>query len=241
MKQVFYSLVFITLLSCTASEINQTLGGILEASTSGNSKPTTNEVISGLKEALVKGANVGSEKASMVDGYFKNPNIKIPFPPEIANVENKLRQIGLDKQVDKFVKSLNRGAEDAAKQAAPIFVSAIRSMTIDDAWNILRGEKDAATRFLERTTSQQLYDKFKPVMNTSLDKVNATKYYGDITTTYNKIPFVTKVNTDLGDYATNKAIDGLFFLVEKEEEKIREDPIARTTQILKKVFGYSGE
>ncbi|MEM7549117.1 MAG: DUF4197 domain-containing protein [Bacteroidota bacterium] len=236
-KYVSY-LMLVLLFSCTSAEIQQTLGGILE---SGDTKPTTNEVISGLKDALIKGTNTGTAQASKLDGYFKNPNIKIPFPPEITNVETKLRQIGLGGEVDKFVKSLNRGAEQAAKEAAPIFVNAIRSLTIQDAWGILRGENDAATRYLERTSSGELYTKFKPVVDKSLKKVNATKYYSDLAGTYNKIPFVTKVNADLGDYATNKAIDGLFYLVEQEEAKIREDPIARTTDILKKVFGYSGD
>jgi hypothetical protein len=141
--------------------------------------------------------------------------------------------------VDKFVMTLNRGAEDAAKEAKPIFVNAIKQMTIQDAWGILKGEEDAATEYLRRTTSAQLREKFAPVIANSLNKVNATKYYGDIINTYNKIPLVEKVNPDLNDYATTKAMDGLFLLIAGEEKKIRQDPMARTTELLKKVFGYN--
>ena len=133
--------------------------------------------------------------------------------------------------------TLNRGAEDAAKEAKPIFISAIRSMTIQDAWGILKGEQDAATQYLKRTTSAQLKEKFSPVIQNSLDKVNATKYYGDLVGTYNKIPFVDKVNPDLNDYATDKAIEGLFVMVANEEKDIRQNPMARTTDLLKRVFG----
>jgi hypothetical protein len=173
-----------------------------------------------------------------VDGYFRNPSIKIPFPPEVKKIEDRLRQIGLGSEVDKFVMTLNRGAEDAAKEANPIFISAIRSMTIQDAWAILNGADNAATEYLKRTTSVQLREKFSPVIDNSLNKVNATKYYGDIVNTYNRIPLVEKVNPDLTDYATTKAMDGLFLLIADEEKKIREDPVARTTDLLKKVFGY---
>ncbi|MEO1049575.1 MAG: DUF4197 domain-containing protein [Bacteroidota bacterium] len=233
-SSILFPLITVLLLACTSAQINQTLSGINDALGSG--QLTSADVAQGLKEALVNGISNGSAQASKVDGYFKNPNIKIPFPPDVQKVETKLRQIGLDKQVDKFVMTLNRGAEKAAKEAKPIFVAAIKSMTIEDAWGILKGEDDAATQYLKRVTSDQLKVKFKPVIKTSLDEVNATKYYGDIVTTYNKIPFVEKVNPDLDDYATDKAIEGLFFLVAKEEGKIREDPIARTTELLKKVF-----
>jgi hypothetical protein len=198
---------------------------------------TTAEVAEGLKEALIKGISTGSDLASQVDGYFKNPEIKIPFPPEVKKVEDKLRQIGLGNEVDKFVMTLNRGAEDAAREAKPIFITAIKSMTIQDAWGILRGEQDAATQYLKRTTTPQLKEKFKPVIQSSLNKVSATKYYGDIVNTYNKIPFTDDVNPNLDDYATDKAIEGLFTLIAKEEKNIRQDPVARTTELLKKVFG----
>ena len=192
----------------------------------------------GLKEALINGISKGSDQVSQLDGYFKNPEIKIPFPPEVKKVENTLRDIGLGGEVDKFIMTLNRGAEDAAKEAKPIFISAIKSMTIEDAWAILKGNDNAATEYLKKTTSGQLKEKFKPVIQASLNKVNATKYYGDLVTRYNKIPLVEKVNPNLDDYATDKAIEGLFLMIAKEEKNIRQDPVARTTELLKKVFGY---
>jgi hypothetical protein len=198
---------------------------------------TTSEVAEGLKEALVKGISTGSDQASKLDGYFKNPSIKIPFPPDVQRVEDRLRQIGLGSEVDRFVMTLNRGAENAAKEAKPIFISAIRSMTIEDAWAILRGEENAATNYLRRTTSDQLRERFRPVIKNSLDQVNATKYYADLINTYNQIPLVQKVNPDLEDYATQKAMDGLFHLIAQEESQIRKDPVARTSELLKKVFG----
>jgi len=222
--------------ACTSAQINQTIGDVNKAM--GAETPlTTAEVAEGLKEALIKGISTGSDLASQVDGYFKNPEIKIPFPPEVKKVEDKLRQIGLGNEVDKFVMTLNRGAEDAAKEAKPIFITAIKAMTIQDAWGILKGEQDAATQYLKRTTTPQLKEKFKPVIQNSLNKVSATKYYGDIVNTYNKIPFTDDVNPNLDDYATDKAIEGLFTLIAREEKNIRQDPVARTTELLKKVFG----
>ena len=221
--------------ACTTTQINQSLGTLNDFL--GGDELTTEQVAAGLKEALINGISKGSSEASKTDGYFKNPQIKIPFPPDVQKVETKLRQIGLDKEVDKFILTLNRGAEEAAKEAKPIFIAAIKSMTIEDAWAILKGEEDAATNYLKRTTTDQLKLKFEPVVASALDKTNATKYYSDVIGTYNKIPFIEKVNPDLNDYATDMAIDGLFTLIAKEEKNIREDPLARTTELLKKVFG----
>lgn len=198
---------------------------------------SSEQVGEGLKEALTNGVSKGSDLVSQVDGYFKNSAIKIPFPPETKQVEERLRQMGLGSQVDNFILALNRGAENAAKEAKPIFVSAIKQMTIQDAWGILRGEQDAATQYLKRTTTAQLTEKFKPIIQTALNNVNATKYYGDLVGTYNKIPLVQKVNPNLDDYATQKAIDGLFVMIAKEEQNIRQNPGARTSDLLKKVFG----
>lgn len=208
----------------------------LKKAVKGESALSTEEVAEGLKEALTKGASKGSDLVSKADGYFKNAEIKIPFPPEVQKVETKLRQMGMGAEVDKFVLALNRGAEDAAKEAKPIFVSAIKQMTIQDAWSILKGEDDAATQYLKRTTTSSLTEKFKPVIQASLEKTNATKYYKDLVTRYNKIPLVQKVNPNLDDYATEKAISGLFVMVAKEEKSIRDDPGSRTTELLKKVF-----
>jgi hypothetical protein len=230
----FTVLLLLILVSCTTTQINQTLGTINDAL--GEDQLTSDQVASGLKEALIKGITSGSNQASALDGYFKNPQIKLPFPPDVKKVEDKLRQIGLGNEVDKFVMTLNRGAEEAAKEAKPIFISAIRSMTINDAWGILKGKDDEATQYLIRTTSAQLKNSFMPVIKAALDKTNATKYYTDLVTTYNKIPFVDKVNDDLEGYATDKAIEGLFLLIADEEKEIRKDPLARTSEILKKVF-----
>lgn len=235
MKRLLWIVILISG-ACTTAQINQALGDLGKTVNGGNSLTTT-EVAEGLKEALIKGISTGSDQASLLDGYFKNPQIKIPFPPDVKKVEDRLRQIGMGGEVDKFVMTLNRGAEEAAKEAKPIFIAAIKGMTIQDAWGILRGDENAATEYLKRTTSTQLYEKFEPVIANSLNKVNATKYYGDLVNTYNKIPLVEKVNPDLNDYATNKAMDGLFLLIAAEEKKIREDPVARTTDLLKKVFG----
>lgn len=235
MKKILILSVII-LGACTSAQINQTIGDVNK--TLGSSQPlTTADVAEGLKEALIKGISTGSDLASQMDGYFKNPEIKIPFPPEVKKVEDKLRQVGLGSEVDKFVMTLNRGAEDAAKEAKPIFITAIRSMTIQDAWSILKGDPDAATQYLKRTTSAELKNRFKPVIKTSLDKVNATRYYGEIVNRYNQIPLVQKVNPNLDDYATDKAIEGLFIMIAKEEKNIRDNPVARTTELLRRVFG----
>lgn len=235
MKKIIVLAAFL-LGACTSAQINQAVSEINKKV--GSEKALTSaEVGEGLKEALVNGISKGSDLVSQLDGYFKNPEIKIPFPPEVKKVEDKLRQIGLGGEVDKFVMTLNRGAEDAAKEAKPIFISAIRQMTIQDAFAILKGQPNAATEYLKRTTSAQLKEKFKPVIQNSLNKVNATKYYSEIVTRYNKIPLVEKVNPDLDNYATDKAIEGLFLMIAKEEKNIRENPVARTTDLLKRVFG----
>lgn len=237
MRNIQWILV-LCMTACTTAQINQTIGEVNKAL--GSEQPlTTAEVGEGLKEALVNGISKGSDQVSQLDGYFKNPEIKIPFPPDVQKVEKTLRDIGLGGEVDKFIMTLNRGAEDAAREAKPIFVSAIKSMTIQDAWAILKGEDNAATEYLRRTTSAQLTERFKPVIQNSLSKVNATKYYTDLVTRYNKIPLVEKVNPNLDEYATGKAIDGLFTMIAKEEKNIRKDPVARTSELLKKVFGYN--
>lgn len=242
MKQILsISLIIsiLTLQSCAGQKINlgKVLGGIIDQTQSG--ALTNDDVVMGLKEALKVGINKGADSASKMNGYYLNPKIKIPFPPEVQKVENALRKIGLGSEVDKFVISLNRGAEEAAKEAKPIFINAILNMSFSDAWGILRGEKNAATMFLKRTTSAALVQAFTPTIEKALQKTQATKYYTDLATTYNALPFTQKVNPDLKGYATQKAIDGLFILVEEEEARIRENPLARTTELLKRVFGAS--
>jgi len=235
MKRQNYFILLMALIftACSSAQINRTLGDILGEE---GGTLTTQEVAAGLKQALEKGTIQGTSQASKVDGYFKNPKIKIPLPSDVQEAENKLRQLGLGNAVDKFLLTMNRAAENAADEAKPIFISAIKSMTIQDAWNILRGDKNAATNYLERTTSRQLYNSFKPVIEDVTEEVSLTRYYGDFANVYNRIPGVNDINTDLNDYVTKKAIGGLFTLIAEEEEKIREDPIARTTELLKKVF-----
>ena len=242
MKKIVYtSLIALAIgaSACTAAQVQQTIDGVMAGT--GGMPVTQSEVAAGLKQALEVGIKNGSGQASQTDGYYGNPLIKIPFPEDVKKVENTLRQVGLGNEVDKFVLTLNRGAEDAARSAVPIFVSAIKQMTIADAWGILKGDKDAATKYLIRTTSNQLYDAFNPIMVKSLEKTNATKHYADIINQYNRIPLVQKVNPDLDDYATKKAIDGLFLLIAQEEAEIRENPVARTTELLRRVFAKENQ
>jgi hypothetical protein len=199
---------------------------------------TEAEAAQGLKDALSQGVTKGADLVSKLDGYFGNPSIKIPWPQDAVKIMNTLRDLGLNKLVDDVVLTINRAAEDAALKAKPIFITAIKELTIADAMDILFGADNAATEYLKRTTTNPLRAEFKPVIKTSLDKVNATKYWDDAVTTYNKIPLVTKMNPDLAEYVTGKAIDGLFFMVAKEEKKVREDPLLRATEMMKKVFGY---
>jgi hypothetical protein len=228
--------ILVVLGACTTAQINQTLNQVNKVVST--EKPlTTAEIGEGLKEALINGISKGSDQLSAIDGFFKNPQVRIPFPPDVKKVEDKLRQLGMGAEVDKFVMTLNRGAEDAAKEAKPIFISAIKQMTIQDAWGILKGEENAATNYLQKTTSSQLKTTFKPVIQASLNRVGAAKYYTDLVNTYNKIPFIEKVNPDLNEYATDLAMKGLFLQIAKEEKSIRQDPVARTTDLLKRVFG----
>jgi len=194
------------------------------------------EVGRGLKEALNKGIEKGVATVSKPDGYFKDPLIKILMPAEAKSVASKLRGLGQGKLVDDAIESMNRAAEDAAKGALNIFADAIKAITIKDAMNILKGEDDAATQYLSNSTRTQLTAKFRPVIKVSLDKTGATKHWNSLMSTYNKIPFVKKVNPNLEQYVTDKAISGLFVQVAKEEKEIRDNPAARTTELLKKVF-----
>ncbi len=198
---------------------------------------TNKEITDGLKEALSVGSNNAGSSASKTDGYFKNTLIKIPFPQEAKKVENKLRSLGMNKAVDDFILTMNRAAEEAAKEAAPIFVDAVKTMTITDGVNILKGNDSAATHYLREKTSNSLHAKFKPIIKSATQKVNVTKYWNPLITTYNNIPMVDKMNPDLEEYITQRALNGLFILVAQEETKIRKDPAARVTDLLKKVFG----
>lgn len=198
------------------------------------------EADGGIREALIKGVTQTVETVSMENGFFGNELIKIPFPQEVNQVESALRKVGMGKMVDDAVQSMNRAAEDASKEAAIIFVDAIKELTIEDAFQLIAGSDDAATQYLKGKTSLRLEEKFKPIIEASLSKVNATKYWDDVVLKYNQLPFVKKVNPDLTEYVNHKAIEGLFIMVAKEEEKIRKDPAERTKDILDKVFGSLG-
>ena len=190
-----------------------------------------------LKQALGKGVKKGVQVLSIKDGFFKNPAVKIPFPPEAKSIFDKLKKLGLQKELNKVVESLNRAAEDATKSAKPIFINAIKGMTINNAINIVKGNETAGTDYLYGSTSLKLLDTFKPDIKTSLNKVDATKHWKVVMTAYNKIPFIKKINPDLELYVTQKTIEGLFHILSEEEKDIRKNPQKRTTEILKKVFG----
>ncbi len=198
---------------------------------------TEEEAAKGIREALSKGVTKGSEALAMLDGYYANPQVKIPFPQDAQKVENTLRKAGLGSKVDDAVLSINRAAEQAAIEAKPIFLEAITALTVQDALGIVKGNDNAATEYLKRSTTSQLTQKFSPIIAAALEKVQATKYWETVMKSYNSIPFVDKVNTDLTAYATQKAIDGLFVMIAKEEQDIRTNPLARSSELLKKVFG----
>ena len=211
------------------SSIGRMMGGSMASGLS------TDEIANGLKEALKVGAEKGSTKLSAVDGFFKDAAIKILMPEEAQKAEQKLRSIGLGKQVDNAILTMNRAAEDAAKSAAPIFINAIKAMSIQDAVGILKGGDFAATNFLKNKTTLELTNMFRPVIETSLQKVDATKYWNTVFTNYNRFS-ADKVNPDITAYVTEKALAGIFYQVGLEEQQIRKDPVARTSDILKKVF-----
>jgi hypothetical protein len=196
---------------------------------------SNDEIINGLKEALSVGAGNGTKKLSSVNGFFADAAVKILMPTEAKRVEDKLRAVGMGKQVDNAILAMNRAAEDAAQSATPIFINAIKTITIQDGLGILRGTDVAATNYLKDKTLTQLTDAFRPVIEQSLQKVDATKHWKTIFSTYNTFSN-DKVNTDLTAYVTEKALAGIFYQVGLEEQKIRKDPMARTTDLLKKVF-----
>jgi hypothetical protein len=203
----------------------------------GGSGLSNDQVIAGLKEALNVGTTKGASKLNAMDGFFKDAAVKILIPPEAQKAEQRLRSLGMDALCDKAILTINRGAEEAAGQATPIFSNAIRQMSFTDAMGILKGGGTGATDFLKRTCTSQLVAAFRPIVENSLKETTATKYWGDVTSNYNKIPLVTPVNTDLAGYVTGKAIEGLFLKIADEEKSIRTNPAARVSALLQKVFG----
>ena len=198
---------------------------------------SSDEIINGLKEALSVGAENTSKNLSVTDGFFKNAALKILMPPEAAKAEKTLRQFGMGSLVDKAILSMNRAAEDAAGGISTIFINSIKQMTVTDGLQILKGGDFAATDYLKKTTTAQLTEKMRPVIDASLAKVNATNYWKDVFTAYNKLSFTKQpVNTDLSSYVTGRAMDGIFYSIGQEEQKIRKDPAAQVSDLLKKVF-----
>ncbi len=196
------------------------------------------DIVGGLKEALTLGAQKSAGRLSVVDGFLKDAAVKILLPPEAQKVEKTLRSLGMGSLVDDAIASMNHAAEDAAKSAAPIFVNAVKNMSIQDALGILRGPDTAATSYLKKTTTPDLSKAFKPVIDTSLRKTDATKYWKTVFDTYNSLPTTfKKVDPDLSSYVTLRAMNGIFYYVAQEEAKIRKDPAAQATDLLKKVFG----
>ena len=198
---------------------------------------SSDDISAGLKDALNHGIQKATQQLSAVDGFFKDAAVKILFPPEAAKMEKALRSAGFGPQVDKAVLDINRAAEDAAKSAAPIFLDAIKNMSVSDGINILRGPDTAATGYLRKSTTVRLTAAFLPVIKSSLDKVGATNSWKTVVDLYNKIPFHSKVNSDLPAYTTDKALDGVFYYVAVEEKSIRKNPAGQADELLKKVFG----
>lgn len=209
----------------------------LEQAGGGTTALTNGEAVNGLKEALKQGANKAGSTASQTDGFFKNPAIFIPFPPAAQKVKDNALKLGMHAQINKFEETLNRAAEEAAKSAAPVFVNAITSMTLGDGLGILRGSDTAATNYLRTKCTDSLKVKFRPIVAQATQKVELTKYWNPLATAYNKLPMVTPINPDLDGYVCERAINGLFKLVGDEEKNIRTNPLARGTDLLKKVFG----
>jgi len=194
------------------------------------------DIVSGLKEALQIGSGNAVGIASKMDGYYKNSNIKIPLPASIQKVEKVLRMTGFGSTVDDFEISMNRAAEKAATEAKSIFVYAIKQMSFSDAKKILYGKENEATMYFQEKTSNRLHTLFKPIVHATMGEVGVTKLYQDLDTKIRAIPFADKISFDLDQYVTEKALSGLFFLLAEEEAKIRKDPAARVTDLLKKVF-----
>ena len=229
MKYVFLFLTAFTMMSC--AELQQVANQFPELNQMGGL-----DINAGLKEALNNGISKQVTKLTKTDGFFRNEMVKILLPEELQKVDKALRSVGMGSLADEGLKILNRAAEDAVKEATPIFVDAVRNMSFNDAKNILMGNNQAATSYLQNTTTTALYAKFNPVIRNSYNKVGADKVWSNIITKYNSLPLVKDVNPDLTDYTTNKAMEGVFKMIAVEEVNIRTNLNARTSDLLKKVF-----
>lgn len=232
MRSLILCTFIIFLCGCTSQQIQDFGKGVLQSPA-----PTNTEMKLGIKEALGKGLQHAVSSLSVQDGFLKSL-FKIPFPEDAQKIKTTLDKMGFQKLTNNIIVSLNRAAEDATKSAMPIFSSAIEELTLQDVVSIIKGEKNAATQFLRRTTESQLTALFLPKIQKSLNRVHATKYWNDAISRYNSIPFINKKNPDLASYVNGKAMNALFTQIAQEESAIRQDPVHRTTDLLKKVFGY---
>ena len=228
MKKIYLFLLPLFLVACDPADIQRAMDSL--------STVSNTDIANGLKQALNFGVDESVEYLSADGGYY-NSIYKILLPEEARKVTDKLKSIpGFTNVEEELVKRLNQGAEDAASKAGPIFFNAIKTMTFDDVMNVLMGADNAATTYLHNRTYNNLYAEFNPIIDNSLNKFNVQEYWAKAVNTYNKIPFIEKVNPDLGDHVTTEALTGLFALVEKKELGIREDVSQRTTDLLRKVF-----
>jgi hypothetical protein len=236
MKYIFFLLASLFILNNSSG---QNIKGLLnKAKDAVAGKPVglgNDEIIAGLKEALTVGTEKGTAMLSKENGFFGNELLKIILPPEAQKIEKTLRSVGFGKQVDDAILTMNRGAEEACKEAAPIFVNAIKKMTVQDAVGILKGADTAATVYLKNNTTAALTTAFRPIIDGALEKVGATKYWSTMVTTYNKFS-MQKIDPDLSAYVTERTLQGVFTQIAVEEKNIRKDPVARTSELLKKVF-----
>lgn len=236
MKTYLLTLLLLPLLS--NAQFKDLLGKATDAvkNKTGTTALSTTDISKGLKEALQKGVEKEVTKLTATDGFYKNEVVKIMLPAELQKVDNTLRKMGMSKLADEGIKVLNRAAEEAVKEAVPVFTDAITKMTITDAKNILMGDDRAATSYLEKFSSEKLYAKFNPVVVRSLEKVGANKVWAGLIQKYNSLPMVSKVNADLDDYVTSQAMAGVFKMIAVEEKNIRNNLASRTSGLLKKVF-----
>lgn len=232
MKNLLILLVFLP--SITNAQLKELVKQITPKTV--KSATTGLDISAGLKEALNKGITKQVSKLTATDGFYKNNAVKILMPAELQKVDKALRAMGKGNLADEGIKSLNRAAEDAVNEATPIFVNSIKTMSITDAKTILMGNDTAATSYLQKSTSSALYTKFSPVVQQSIGKVGADKIWASIITKYNKLPLVSKVNPDITDYVTNKAMEGVFKMIAVEEKSIRGNLSSRTSDLLKQVF-----
>jgi len=235
MKTIFFVLLLLAAQLCSA-QIDLLKMASTKASTLLFSSATKDEVAKGLREALVVGADKATESTSAKGGFYDNKIIRIPFPAEAEKMKKTLQKAGMQSQITDFEKSINSAAELATKEVLVIFVDAITNMSIQDAFQILKGANTAATSYLKKQTNVQLYDKIKPIAKKAFQQVEVTKYWNPLVKTYNTIPFTKPVNPDLEDYVTNKTIEGIFVLIANQEKEIRDNPKARTSALLQKVF-----